>query len=131
MSREIKFRAWDSIAKEMYLPFELADGLNDCAESHHAYGKNPDHYIYLQFTGLKDKNGKEIWEGDVVRCYTKSLSEVVYDHEVKLPEFYREIWSSKIVGEDKMWLPADEGENCGGIEVIGNIYESPELLKHE
>lgn len=87
-----------------------------------------------QFTGLLDKNGREIYCGDIVKCYTKSLSEVVYNHEVKLPHFYQEIWSSFIT-EDGMWLPCDldiEGGNiCGGVEIIGNIYETPKLLDNK
>ena len=84
-----------------------------------------------QFTGLLDKNGKEIWGGDIIKCYCKGLIEVAINaHEVKLPDFYREVWSSKVC-DDGMWLPADIGEICGAVEVIGNIYSNPELLNNE
>lgn len=80
--REIKFRAWNKIDKEMGIPFTLDDlyqaGLCQLKKKH-----EEENYILMQFTGLHDKNGKEIYEGDIVK-------------------------------------------HC---EVIGNIYENPELLK--
>ena len=79
--------------------------------------------VVMQFTGLHDKNGKEIYEGDVI-CY---VDDVVVENiggwdrtepegkfvEVKMPDIYR--------NED---LPPIEE-----LEVIGNIYENPELIQ--
>lgn len=74
-------------------------------------------YVLQQFTGLLDKNGKEIYEGDIVE--------------------YKKRWSSTVVFEDGMFRHKDNGDKIswGALilihrecEIIGNIYESPELL---
>ena len=102
--REIKFRAWDKIQKKM---------IPEWFSIH----KNHEPLEFMQFTGLKDKNGKEIYEGDVVKGD------------------YRVIWKQKFASFGLVhpsWLfvhyfgEAADPEEC---EVIGNIYESPELLK--
>ena len=133
MTKEKKFRVWDKVANKMYyagdgeFSIDLSGSLYDDSQTPPL---NIDYRcVLLEYTGLKDKNGKEIASGDVLRCYCKGLKEVALDaHEVKLPVFYREIWSSKIC-DDGMWLPADIGEICGAVEIIGNIYENPELIK--
>ncbi|MCK5607497.1 hypothetical protein KAR91_36780 [Candidatus Pacearchaeota archaeon] len=77
-----------------------------------------------EYTGLKDKNGKEIYEGDIVKVralYDTAIGHVVYidtSFKFKLPDV------------DKFSDPhRDIGTGWYGIEVIGNIYENPELLE--
>ena len=108
--RIIKFRAWDKIENKMV---------------HWEDDNFPDirimklhlRYIFQQFTGLTDKNGKEIFEGDIVdfkynRFYMRG--------EIKFVD--NGFWMVKPNGE--IHLPAEEYR-----EVIGNIFETPELLK--
>lgn len=121
MSREIKFRAWDKDNKEMVSPLSrypsstLYQTIIGCVIRHEPIS---DAFIVMQYTGLKDKNGKQIFEGDIV--YHDSMTFKVEYHELfagfKLIGNYDP--PSNIVGIDK-W-------KC---EVIGNIMENPELLK--
>ena len=135
--REHKFRAWNPEEKTMLKPFDLSSNPKYWCD-------NLKDYPLMQFTGLKDKNGVEIYEGDVVRYYGGSNSWVVTFGEYKrqnymngdnqvshlgfygrpIPNYDKESnndWNGKIVT-----LLADDF--CNGKEVIGNIYENPELL---
>ena len=76
-------------------------------------------YELMQYTGLHDKNGKEIYEGDIVadRSHTDLIFAIEYDNEhagYYMPEAFE---------EECRW-PISEVE----LEIIGNIYESPELI---
>ena len=114
--KEIKFRAWDKEQKIMYLP-EYSEIRYMAVES-----LNADNSLLeiMQYTGLKDKIGKEIYEGDIVSCWGG--------------EYCLGFWEfSKIILVDAINNPftildLTESENT---KVIGNIYENPELLEVE
>jgi hypothetical protein len=76
--------------------------------------------ILMQYTGLKDKNGKEIYEGDILRFYLDGE-----EFHTSPVSFHAEM-SAFVLTEP---VPEDMFVKECGYEVIGNIYESPELLK--
>ena len=113
--RDIKFRAWDKIYNQMFTVKSLhIDNLVVRSNSLTFYSL--DDINLMQYTGLKDKNGVEIYEGDLIRGpfdfgpagYSYITSEVCFDKE----QGYQ--W--------EYWLLEE-------LEVIGNIYENKELLE--
>lgn len=118
MSRVIKFRAWDIGEKEMVSNlFERAivnrQG-NLIAQS------------VMQFTGLHDKNEKEIYEGDVVSSYTCKGGVVCFgEYSAGGQDYYASPAYGFYVRRSES---VDDTETLGTCKVIGNIYENPELL---
>lgn len=84
-----------------------------------------DRFVLMQSTGTKDKNGKEIFEGDII--YWRDLEDIPFDDVVKV-EYSEEFL--KWVGTDKSGSSRDlyEFTDNRALEVIGNIYENKELL---
>lgn len=111
------FRVWSNYLKKYATEAELyMDGSvdaifeDDDGVPHH---ENTDLVVEFE-TGLKDKNGKEVYEGDIVR--------VSYGYNYEVRQSRTGAWR---IGRDDLYAWADS------LEVIGNIHEDPELLEEE
>lgn len=118
MNRIIKFRAWDIDIEQMW-DWEQVQKI-DKWWIHKGI-------ILMQFTGLIDKNGKEIYEGDIYRVAVNRIYVVEFcSGEESNHEWYGGSFIIRINKE--VFFPFDEFAIKNG-EVIGNIYENPEILK--
>ena len=119
-----RYRAWDSWRKRMsvvdriYIDTEGVRLYDDFGE----YWRNFRDIELMQSTGLKDKNGKEVFIGDIIKCTRGCLHEVYIEKEYGgtyfggMPAVYL-----KGMREGYAWTEHEE--------IIGNIYENPELLE--
>ena len=122
--REIKFRAWDKDQNKIITVCELDwYSPNMTLFVHNRIdngGANGERFTIMQYTGLKDKNGKEIYEGDLIIAYRENDGG---GNHFKSREVH---WQPHRAG----WNVSDKSKkrNTGTFEVVGNIYEHPELL---
>lgn len=127
--REIKFRAWDKTESEWidikYLRFEFNDFwyLQEQDEYENEidppYFSGDEDFELMQYTGLKDKNGVDIYEGDVVEYAGKRYLVEWEDYMFNLKGFY----------EPYLDIPYSAFSEELEFEVVGNAYEHPHLLE--
>ena len=119
-----KFRAWDKLNNEMYVVEQI--NFNRGEFESIGYGitslRGADEVKLMQSTGLKDKNGKEVFVGDIVKC-TRGCSNEVYLEKEYGGTFIGGMPAVYLKGllSGYAWTEAEE--------IIGNIYENPELLE--
>ena len=154
MQDRFKLRVWDTLANKMTYNFMLG---NFIQKSQTDYEKKDwvginyepdyicfnnagiDYLVLMQPTGLRDKNGKLIYEGDIVNVYVSS--EKLYRYQVKfeIGSFmlvsdeeifdFPNKWNDNVYPLSQLYFEYDNEENCiDQLEVIGNVYENPELL---
>jgi uncharacterized phage protein (TIGR01671 family) len=129
--REIKFRAWNKTDSKM-VSWEEMYGIERAFDGgvgvHLAISDQcyllPEGCVVMQFTGLKDRQGKEIYEGDVVKIDGGAepvIAPIGFEYGCFVVK-----WKAN-APELKYYI----GMSFCSIEIIGNIYENPELLKQE
>jgi len=124
-SNRFRFRAWDKVKNKMcgvyVLDLEANKLILDEKSDSLSYWLSFERFDLMQYTGLTDKNGVEIYEGDIVK--TTIIEDVLPSGETS------EYIETKIVEWDKEQAGFAFAEDS--YEVIGNIYENPELLEKE
>ena len=121
-----KYRAWDKLDKEIYEVGEIHwfRGEFDFIGDGITFKRDADEVELMQSTGLFDKNGKEVFVGDIIKCTRGCLHEVYIEKEYGgtyfggMPAIYL-----KDLREGYAWTEHEE--------IIGNIYENPELLEEK
>lgn len=130
MNRIIKFRFWNTELKMMF-----------CKKNNELYGYLKGNFpgdreefeklIFMQFTGLLDKNGKEIYEGDILKRFTEVNESFGFDLVKVQWNNDRCYWELERGNNQASYWGHISGSHAreGRYEVIGNIYENPELIK--
>lgn len=125
--REIKFRAWDKALKS-WTNYSIDDDLLMFYDKHAECWETDqegERFILCQYTGLKDNEDREIYEGDIVKAisFARWIGIVKYSDESQA--FIFDDLDKKYRGKSTVFM----NQFDDGFEILGNIYENPELLK--
>ena len=123
--REIKFRAWDKEHKE-WVKYSITDNIPIFCHNTSRWktDKEGERFILCQYIGLKDISGREIYEGDIVKAisFARWIGAVKYSDENQA--FIFDDLDKKYRGNSTVFMKQFDD----GFEILGNIYENPELL---
>lgn len=146
--RERKFRVWDNADKRMithgqaFIPLKVTNlgvlRLDPCIEEDRWEIINGDRFKLMQYTGLNENHGNEIYEEDIVKIYNHkyiikfeigSFMLVRCSDETDMYDQFEDCWNDDVYPLAQFYWNSDSEEDIlGNCEVIGNKYENPELL---
>ena len=143
MNNRFKFRIWDKTQKDFYIDAYMlrTDGIIFVEHKELIFNVSQENFVIQQYTGLKDKNDKEIYEGDIISitgwligsyfniAIHSSMPETSYTWTAKV--IYDEDYGAYLLEYINRPDYKGRGSFCGvgkNAEVIGNIFENPELL---
>ncbi|MBX3045105.1 MAG: hypothetical protein KIT33_15070 [Candidatus Kapabacteria bacterium] len=121
MNRVIKFRAWNEDSKTMLNPVDLSGPIS----TYEWLGKKD--VALMQYTGLKDKNGDDIYEGDIVIISYDEIYTLIPQDFIGAVEYMKDGYCVHNRNESLAFPLYHEFSEW---EIIGNIYENPELLEN-
>jgi len=147
MNRDIQFRAWDKEANQMYP--NIQNHVNDKVFAFGYMIKEDSRFKVMQYTGIKDKNGVEIYEGDILEWDHVYSGRIWGKEPFKDPSKKQKAevswrggkfmigyeWNIDIAGNKYSYSEHQENHSMQwantveNFEVIGNIHENPELIK--
>lgn len=123
MSREIKFRAWDGERLRLVWGLGWIDGELDTVNTPKYHGPVVENVVIMQYTGTNDSKDNNIYEGDIVKYRQRNLDQAFGIEEG--PDYIERIIEIKYRGQS-FNVP---GGFIKDLEVIGNLYENPNLLE--
>ena len=126
-----KFRAWDKVFKEMVQVNALVldkQVVKVTYKNGNVAKEDMKEYELMQSTGLKDKNGKEVFEGDILSIET---DEGIFNVNIFWDDKHALFMFESEIHNEKELLAELVEDNTYPFEIIGNIYENPELLNPE
>jgi uncharacterized phage protein (TIGR01671 family) len=143
MKREIKFRAWDESLKIMITPFidfmhfEASKNCDKMNVLHQNFEEDEDFVPteIMQFTGLKDRNNKDIYESDIVQfdkpAYPNPYFRGIVEYEIQAGQYWIKWDEGKIHKYRELCYGGQSGSDfitLDNLNIIGNIYQNPDLI---
>jgi uncharacterized phage protein (TIGR01671 family) len=121
--RTVEYRVWDLVEEKMMYENDIDNYCVNTGEDGYFHVLKVGRFVPQQYTGLKDRNGKKIYEGDIIQFSKNSNSiwKAYFNTELGF-------WGVENVGKD-YGVSLSELYQWGHWEVIGNIYNNPELIK--
>jgi uncharacterized phage protein (TIGR01671 family) len=124
--KEIKFRAWDLNNEKMYDSYCVDSNGSFCVNGD--FGNNcecseTDKVIQMQFTGLKDRNGKDIYEGDIINFDGTVLEITLGEETLTLGYKILKAKDENVLEDIRLYRTEESAE------IMGNVYENEELLE--
>lgn len=118
--REIRFRAWHKASRRMFDVNAISKTTVEELRNGVSFRYYRDDVVLMQYTGLKDKYGREIYEGDVVK-YGDTIHEVVFEQRNNTAYF-------GLVYSPEETRSFGHYQDLQQIEIIGNVHDNPELV---